>query len=123
MIYTLVKDVEETRVVTVLVEVIQFTNYEETFSKVRSSFSDYNCNICLDLSRVKFMDSLALGMLAPLLLFARRLGGDMVVVIKDPKISDLFAALHLNKVMKVFSSVDGAVAWFREKEEETDVSD
>ncbi|HPN95565.1 MAG: STAS domain protein [bacterium ADurb.Bin236] len=122
MIYTLVKDIEQTRVVTVLVEVIQFTNYEETFAKVRSSFSDYNCNICLDLSRVKFMDSLALGMLAPLLLFARRLGGDMVVVIKDPKINELFGALHLNKVIKVFNSVESAVAWFREREE-ADVSD
>jgi anti-anti-sigma factor len=116
MLYTHVKDLDEVRVITVLVDVIQFNNYVEVFGKVRGGISDFTNLIVLDLTMVKFMDSLSLGMLVPLLLYSRRLGGDLVVVAPTGKILDLFHALQLDRVLDVFTSIDAAVAFYRREE-------
>jgi anti-anti-sigma factor len=120
--YTIVKDFDEVRVVTVLVEVIQSSNYEDVFAKVKAAVSDFNNLIVLDLSRVKFMDSISLGMLAPLLLYARRLGGDMVITAKDERICELFRVLQLGKVLSICGSVEEAIQKFR-REVPTDGGD
>jgi len=116
MLYTLVKDKDEIRIITVLVEVIQYSNHEEVFTKIKAAISDMNSMIVLDLTMVKFMDSLAMGMLIPLLLYTRRLDGDMAVVTQDAKITELFRVLQLDKVMKVLGEVDDAVEYLRKME-------
>ena len=123
MIYTAVKDIEEIRVITVLVDVIQFTNYEEVFNKVKTSINEMNCFIVLDLSKVKFMDSLSLGMLVPLLLYARRLGGDLAVMAPDPKIRELFRVLRLDQVMDTCETREEAVEYLRKEEDGDDVDE
>ena len=115
MLYTIVKDFDEVRVVTVLVEVIQISNYEDVFAKVKAAVSDFNNLIVLDLSRVKFMDSISLGMLAPLLLYARRLGGDMVITAKDERMCELFHVLQLGKVLSICGSVEEAIQKLRQE--------
>jgi len=114
MLYTLVRDMDGVRVVAVLVEVVQFSNYEEVFAKVRSAISDFTNMIVLDLTMVRFMDSLSLGMLVPLLLYTRRLGGDMVVVARNEKVVELFSVLRLDRVLRVFDTVEQATAFLRE---------
>lgn len=116
MLYTLVKDHDEIRVITILVDVIQFSNYEEVFGKVKNAISDFNNIVVLDLSRVKFMDSISLGMLVPLLLYARRLGGDMAIVAKDERLKELFRILQLDKILSIFGGVEEAVDKMREEE-------
>jgi anti-anti-sigma factor len=115
MIYTMTKDQGEVRVITILVEVIQFSNYEDVFTKVKNAISDFNCLIVLDLSKVKFIDSISLGMLVPLLLYTRRLGGDMMIVVKDEKMKELFRMLQLNKILTLCESPEEAVGKFREE--------
>ena len=122
MMYTLVKDMDEVRVITILVEVIQFSNYEEVFTKIKNAISEFNAFIVLDLAKVKFMDSLSLGMLVPLLLYTRRLGGDMIIVVEDKKIMDLFRMLRLDKILRISDTVEEAAKYFTQ-EEVRDVSD
>ncbi len=116
MLYTLVKDYDEVRVIAILVDVIQFSNYEDVFGKVKNAISDFNNIVVLDLSRVKFMDSISLGMLVPLLLYTRRLGGDMAIVAKDERLRELFEILQLSKILSIFGSVEDAVNKMREEE-------
>ncbi|MFA6451045.1 MAG: STAS domain-containing protein [bacterium] len=115
MIYTLIKDHGEVRIVTILIEIIQFSNYEDVFTKVKAAISDFNCMIVLDLSKVKFMDSISLGMLVPLLLYTRRLGGDMVLVVKDEKLKQMFNVLQLGKILRISDTVEEAVGRFEEE--------
>jgi anti-anti-sigma factor len=115
MIYTLIKDHDEVRVITILVEVIQFNNYEDVLTKVKGAISDFNCMIVLDLSKVKFMDSISLGMLVPLLLYTRRLGGDMVTVVKDEKLRQMFNMLQLGKILTVCETVEEGIGRFNEE--------
>lgn len=122
MMYTLVKDLDEIRVITVLVEVVQFSNYEDVFARIKSAISDFTNLIVLDLSRVKFMDSLSLGMLVPLLLYTRRLGGDMAIATGNEKIVELFNILQLDKVLRIFNNVGEAAAFLR-REGPTDGDD
>ena len=122
MIYTSVKDIDYIRVITVLVDVVQFGNYEDVFNKIKASISDSDNLIILDLSRVKFMDSLSLGMLVPLLLYTRRLGGEMAIVAPDPKIKGLFKLLRLDRIMNIHDSVDEART-ILEEGEPADVDD
>lgn len=121
MIYIKVRDKEEFRVITVLVDVIQFSNYEDVFHKIKGSISDVNNLIVLDLSKVKFMDSLSLGMLVPLQLYTQRLGGDLALVAPDPKIKELFRVLRLDRVMKLYDSVDKAIESMNEEVHEDGV--
>ena len=117
MMYIKVKDVDGIRVLIVLVEVIQFSNYEEVFNKIKSTISDLSSLIVLDLTRVKFMDSLSLGMLVPLLLYTRRLGGDLALVATDPKVKELFRILRLDRIMKIQDSVEEAIKSLEEGDE------
>jgi anti-anti-sigma factor len=114
MIYTLIKDYDDVRIITILVEVIQFSNYEEVFAKVKAMISDINTEIVLDLSKVKFMDSISLGMLVSLLLYTRRLGGDLAIVVEDEKLREMFRILQLNKILTMCRTTDEAVGKFRE---------
>ncbi len=109
MIYVRVQDREGFRIITILVDVVQFSNYEEVFNKIKGSISDMNSLIVLDLSKVKFMDSLSLGMLVPLLLYTRRLGGDMTLVAPDEKVKELFRVLRLDRIMKLYDTIDAAI--------------
>ncbi len=115
MIYTMIKDIDEVRVITVLVEVIQFSNYEDVFAKIKNAISDFNAFIVLDLSKVQFMDSLSLGMLVPLLLYTKRLGGDMMIAAKDERLRNLFTMLQLDKILTVCATVEEAVSRMSEE--------
>lgn len=112
MLYTNVQDVDDVRVVQVLADVVQFNNYEEIFNRVRAQISDAANRMVLDLSRVKFMDSISLGMLVPLILYARRLGGDLKVCGLTATISELFKVLRLDRVVDVFDDCNAAVRSF-----------
>ncbi len=127
MIYTTVKDYRGIRIVTILVEYIQFNNYEDVFDKIRASISDEYNRIVIDFTKVKFLDSLSLGMLVPILLFTRRMGGDVILVIRDEKMKSLFGLMRLDSVIQimetveeaaevmqgaVYSELDGAAPWF-----------
>jgi anti-anti-sigma factor len=108
MIYTVIKDVNGIRVVQVLVENILFDNYEQVFNKIRQAVNDDDNLIVLDMARVRFIDSISLGMLVPLQLYARRMRGDMGVMALQPKIRELFKALSLDKIIKVYDNVNEA---------------
>ena len=110
MIYTTVKEKQNIRIVKLLADTIMFDNYEEIFNKIKQNITeDYNF-IVLDMGRVTFMDSLSLGMLVPLLLYTRRMGGNMAVVNLDENIRKLFRMLNLDRIIQVFGGEDEAVA-------------
>lgn len=110
MIYTTVKEKQCIRIVKLLSDSIMFDNYEEIFNKIKQNITeDYNF-IILDMERVTFMDSLSLGMLVPLLLYTRRMGGNMAVINLDENIRNLFRMLNLDSIIRVFKDEDSAVA-------------
>jgi anti-sigma B factor antagonist len=114
MLYTNVQDMEDVRVVQVLADMVQFNNYEDIFNRVRAQISDAANQVVLDLSRVTFMDSISIGMLVPVILYARRLGGDLKVAGLTPMIKNLFKMLRMDRVIEVYPDVPSAVASFAE---------
>lgn len=112
MIYTLVTDHDEVRVVRFLTDVIQFNNYEAVFNKVKGAISDDYNLIVLDMELVKFMDSLSLGMLVPLLLYAKRLGGALKIARPNDTIKKLFKLLQIDKIVEIFDTVEEAIGSF-----------
>ncbi|MEW6201635.1 MAG: STAS domain-containing protein [bacterium] len=112
MIYTIVNDHGDVRVISLLADVIQFNNYEEIFGKVKNHISDEAYQIVLDMEKVQFMDSLSLGMLVPLLLYAKRLGGSLRIAQLNPNIYKLLNTLQLDKIISIYDSVDEAVKSF-----------
>jgi anti-sigma B factor antagonist len=112
MIYTTVKEKGDVRIVKLLVENILFNNHEEIFNKIKTSISEEFCFIVLDAERVEFMDSLSIGMLVPLLLYSKRMGGGLAVASPRKNIRELFEILRLDKIIPVFDDVDAAVASF-----------
>ena len=117
MIYTAVTDKDDVRIIRLLVDNIMFHNYEQIFNKIKGSISDDISFIVLDMEKVAFMDSLSIGMLVPLLLYARRLDGDLVVVNAQDNIRKLFEILRLDKIIRLYGNVDEAVASFGTVEE------
>lgn len=112
MIYTTVNDYDDVRVVRLLVEEIMFNNYEEILGKVKSTISDEYNMIVLDMEKVSFMDSLSLGMLVPLLLYTKRLGGAMKIARPNASIRKLFSILQIDKILDVYDTVEEAVESF-----------
>jgi len=113
MIYTIVNDHDDVRVITLLVDVIQFNNYEEIFNRIKTFISDEAFQIVLDMEKVQFMDSIALGMLVPLLLYAKRLGGSLKIAKLNPNIHKLFHVLQLDKIISIYDTVEDAVKSFQ----------
>lgn len=112
MIYTSVTDFDDVRVVRLLVDVIQFNNYEEILGKVKSAISDEYNLLVLDMEMVNFMDSLSLGMLVPLLLYTKRLGGAMKIARPNDTIRKLFGILQIDKLLEIYDTVEEAVESF-----------
>lgn len=65
--------------------------------------------VVLDLSHVDFMDSVGLGVVAGALSRTRGRGGDLRVVATQGRVRSLFAITHLDAVISVADSVDGAL--------------
>jgi anti-sigma B factor antagonist len=112
MLHTAVQEMDGIPVVQILSDIVQFNNYQEIYDKVRDRISDACCMAVLDLSRVKFMDSISLGMLVPLVLYARRVGGDLKLSGLSSDIRALFKVLLLDRVIDVFPDAAAAVASF-----------
>lgn len=109
MIYTTVKEKQDVRIIKLLADSIMFNNYEEIFNKIKLNITDDYNRIVLDMERVTFMDSLSLGMLVPLLLYTRRMGGNLAVIRLDERIRDLFRVLNLDRIIKVYENEEQAV--------------
>lgn len=112
MIYTTVKESGNVRIIKLLVDSIMFNNYDTVFDRIKISISDDYCDIVLDMERVAFMDSLSIGMLVPLLLYAKRMGGGLAVANLQPEIRKLFEILRLDKIIPVYDDVKSAAAGF-----------
>lgn len=64
----------------------------------------------VDLTRVPFLDSTALGVLVGRLKAVRSAGGDLVLVTSDQRLLRNFAITGLDKVFRIFPGVDEATA-------------
>lgn len=64
----------------------------------------------VDLTRVPFLDSTALGVLVGRLKAVRSAGGDLALVTADQRMLRNFAITGLAKVFRIFATVDEAVA-------------
>jgi anti-sigma B factor antagonist len=66
--------------------------------------------VVLDLLRVSFLDSTALGVLVGALKRCRELGGDLHVVVADPRIVKIFEITGLTNVFTIADSLQDAGA-------------
>lgn len=105
MIYTTVTDKRGVRTIKLLVDQIVFHNYDEVFKKVKNAISEDDNLIVLDMEKVSFMDSISMGMMVPLLLYTRRVGGDLVVANLCDNIKSLFAMLRLDRIIQIKNTV------------------
>lgn len=64
----------------------------------------------VDLSRVPFLDSTALGVLVGRLKAVRSAGGDLVLVTDDQRLLRNFAITGLDKVFRIFPAISEATA-------------
>ena len=70
--------------------------------------ADGNATVALDLLEVSFLDSTALGVLVGGLKRCRELGGDMRVVVADPRIIKIFEITGLTNVFTISDSLQAA---------------
>ena len=70
--------------------------------------SEGNATIALDLLGVSFLDSTALGVLVGGLKRCRELGGDMRVVVADPRIMKIFEITGLTSVFTISDTLAAA---------------
>jgi anti-sigma B factor antagonist len=69
-----------------------------------------NATVVLDLLDVTFLDSTALGVLVGALKRCRELGGELHVVVTDPRIMKIFEITGLTKVFPIADSLAAAGA-------------
>ena len=65
--------------------------------------------VVVDLSELSFVDSTALGVLVSGVKRLRNAGGDLRLVVTQPRITKVFEITGLTKVFSIFGSVDQAV--------------
>lgn len=111
----MVVDKNDVRIIRLLIDSVVFSNYDQVFKSIKNAISDDDSRIVLDMEKVEFMDSLSIGMLVPLLLYARRMGGDLVVTQLNGHIRELFSVLRLDRILQVYETVEEAVAGFEEE--------
>lgn len=66
--------------------------------------------IVVDLLEVTFLDSTALGVLVGALKQCRQAGGDLRLVVDEPRIAKVFEITGLTEVFAIFPSIDDALA-------------
>ncbi len=116
VIYTTVTDRRGVRIIKLLADQIMFHNYDQVFKKVKNAISEDDNLIVLDMEKVTFMDSISMGMMVPLLLYTRRVGGELVVTGLCDDIKALFAMLRLDNIIQIKSSVAEAVTLLKAME-------
>jgi anti-sigma B factor antagonist len=65
-------------------------------------------NMAIDLSRVPFVDSFGLGVLVGALKRMRSSGGNLTLVVTEPRVLKLFEVTGLDAVFDIVPSLDGA---------------
>ncbi|MGH9244771.1 MAG: STAS domain-containing protein [Acidimicrobiales bacterium] len=78
--------------------------------QIVSLVADGNARIVCDLESVDFLDSTGLGVLVGALKRARTHGGDLVLVLTQPRILKVFEITGLLQVFEIYDSVDAAIA-------------
>jgi anti-sigma B factor antagonist len=71
--------------------------------------------LVVDLAQVVFVDSSGLGALIGSLKAARRAGGDLRVARASDRVRDLFAQTGLDRIVRIYPSVDAALSGYMER--------
>jgi len=66
--------------------------------------------VLVDLLEVTFIDSTALGVLITGLKRSQRVGGELRIVVAEPRILKIFEITGLTEVFSIFPTIDGATA-------------
>ena len=74
--------------------------------------------VVINLSNVKWLNSLGVGMLVGALTRVRNAGGDMVLTHVTDRIDRLFVTTQLNNVFKTFGSEDEALRYLMEHDDD-----
>lgn len=76
--------------------------------RLQDQVASGSSTVVVDLLHVTFLDSTALGVLVGVLKRCREAGGDLRLVIAEPRILKLFEITGLTNVFSIHSSVDDA---------------
>lgn len=77
---------------------------------VIAAIQDGNSHVLLDLTGVDFIDSFGLGVLVGVLKRARMAGGDIALVIPEPRVRRVLEICDLDRVFRIADSVDKAIS-------------
>lgn len=85
----------------------------DMFEELKNSFTEKRKKVVIDLSAVDWMNSTGVGLLMSAATRLRGHGGEMRLAISNPKVDDLFKLSKLDKVFKMYPTVDDAVGSYQ----------
>lgn len=105
-----VSEQRDDRVVLTLTGDVDLSTAPTLRNEITRVVSDGHDDLILDLEGVPFLDSTGLGVLVGRLKAVRMLGGDMCLVTTQERTLRNFSITGLDKVFRIYSSVEEAVA-------------
>ena len=84
--------------------------------KIKEQVETGHYNIIMDLEKVRFMDSAALGIMVSGLKTCMQYSGSMGIINPSRNVENLFKITHLDTVFRVFSNQNEAVTAFRKND-------
>ena len=87
-------------------------NSSDLKEKMLQLFDDEKCNIVIDLSEVRFVDSSGLGALVSGFKNASARNGNLKLSGLQPQVKSMFELTRLHRVFEIFPDVDDALSSF-----------
>ena len=106
------EDKGEQVLITVQEERMDAHNSGELKEKMLQLFEDDKCNIVIDLSQVRFVDSSGLGALVSGFKNASARNGNLKLCGLQPQVKSMFELTRLHRVFEIFPGAEEALASF-----------
>lgn len=87
-------------------------NSEGLRQLIKEKVEDGQCNLVLDMTQTRYIDSTGLGAIMSRISFVRSNKGDIRLVVKSEHVKQVLSITNLNKILKSFDSVEEAVNSF-----------
>ncbi|MBZ4642627.1 MAG: anti-sigma-factor antagonist [Deferribacteraceae bacterium] len=95
-------------------ERIDAANSPELKDMISDTVSKGIFKIVIDMSKTNFIDSSGLGALVSKISICKNNNGDVRLVVLSDRVLEILEITHLNKILKLYKTVDEAIASFTE---------
>ncbi|UOD35768.1 STAS domain-containing protein [Deferribacteraceae bacterium V6Fe1] len=95
-------------------ERIDAANSPELKDMISDTVSKGIFKIVIDMSKTNFIDSSGLGALVSKISICKNNNGDVRLVVLSDRVLEILEITHLNKILKLYKTIDEAIASFTE---------